>query len=238
MPAKTGSRNGLAYGWALGENNWNVGMDGNLSFIDRFGLHLSFKSFLNTPPGSPAAGDCHVIDAAPTGAWVGKTGQVAVYDDGAWRYGLPRTGWLAYCEADDSLYVFDGVWSIASGGSEVISGTYTPTLTNQTNVASSTAYPCQYMRVGNAVTVSGRISVTPTAAAGTQTVLGMSLPIASDLTAPSHLGGAGAYVTSTAASSTFSGFQADTANDRAAIYFNANVASDQDHFFSFTYQVL
>ncbi len=116
MPAKTGSRNGLAYGWALGENNWNVGMDGNLSFIDRFGLHLSFKSFLNTPPGSPAAGDCYVIDAAPTDAWVGKTGQVAVYDDGAWRYGLPRTGWLAYCEADDSLYVFDGVaWSIASG---------------------------------------------------------------------------------------------------------------------------
>lgn len=117
MPAKTGSRNGLAYGWALGENNWNVGMDGNLSFIDRFGLHLSFKSFLNTPPGSPAAGDCYVIDAVPTGAWVGKTGQVAVYDDGAWRYGLPRTGWLAYCEADDSLYVFDGGWSIASGGS-------------------------------------------------------------------------------------------------------------------------
>lgn len=111
MPAKTGSRNGLSYGWALGENNWNTGMDGNLTFIDRFGVHLSFKSFLNTPPGSPAAGDCHVIDTGPTGAWVGKAGQVAVYDDGAWRYGVPRTGWRAYCEADERLYVYDGGWA-------------------------------------------------------------------------------------------------------------------------------
>ena len=128
MPAKTGSRNGLSYGWALGENNWNVGMDGNLSFIDRFGLHLSFKSFLNTPPASPSSGDCYVVDAAPTGAWVGKTGQVAVYDDGAWRYGLPRTGWLAYCEADDSLYVFDGAWAeVVSGGGGGAVGTLAKT---------------------------------------------------------------------------------------------------------------
>lgn len=111
MPAKTGSRNGLSYGWALGENNWNTGMDGNLTFIDRFGIHLSFKSFLNTPPGSPAAGDCHVIDTVPTGVWVGKAGQVAVYDDGAWRYGVPRTGWRAYCEADERPYVYDGGWA-------------------------------------------------------------------------------------------------------------------------------
>jgi hypothetical protein len=86
-------------------------MDGNLTFIDRFGIHLSFKSFLNTPPGSPAAGDCYVVDTAPTGVWVGKTGQVAVYDDGAWRYGVPRTGWQAYCEADEGRYVFDGAWN-------------------------------------------------------------------------------------------------------------------------------
>lgn len=123
MPAKTGSRNGLKFEWALGENNWNVGMDDNLKFLDRFGVHLSFKSFLNTPPGTPTAGDCYVIDTAPTDAWAGKTGQVAVYDDGAWRYGTPRTGWLAYCEADGEQYVFDGGWSIASsggGGSDVM----------------------------------------------------------------------------------------------------------------------
>lgn len=116
MPAKTGIRNGLAYGWSLGENNWNTGMDGNLTFIDRFGIHLSFKSFLDTPPGSPTAGDCYVVDSAPTGAWVGKVGQVAVYDDGAWRYGVPRTGWQAYCEADEGRYVFDGAWNLLAVG--------------------------------------------------------------------------------------------------------------------------
>src|SRR5688500_4743620 len=34
------------------------------------------------------------------------------------------------------------------------SGTYTPTLTNTTNLDGSTAYECQYLRVGNTVTVS------------------------------------------------------------------------------------
>lgn len=110
MAAKTGSRNGVSYGWALGENNWNTLMDGNLTLIDRFGIHLSFKSFFNTPPGSPAAGDCYVVGSAPTGAWVGRSGQVAVFDDGAWRYGVPRLGWRGYCEADKQGYVFDTVW--------------------------------------------------------------------------------------------------------------------------------
>lgn len=118
MAAKTGSRNALSYGWALGENNWNTGMDNNLTFLDRFGVHLSFKSFLNTPPGSPAAGDCYAIGSAPTGAWAGKAGQVAVYDDAAWRYGIPRKGWQGYCEADQLSYVFDGTWSSSSSSAD------------------------------------------------------------------------------------------------------------------------
>lgn len=148
MPAKTGSRNGLSYGWALGENNWNTGMDGNLTFIDRFGVHLSFKSFLNTPPGSPAAGDCHVIDTVPTGVWVGKAGQVAVYDDGAWRYGVPRTGWRAYCEADEQMYVYDGGWAPTAG-----SGTVTTVSVDSSNgfsgsVANPTTTPAITLSTG------------------------------------------------------------------------------------------
>jgi hypothetical protein len=60
------------------------------------------------------------------------------------------------------------------------SGTYTPTLVNTTNIAASTAYACQWMRVGNVVTVSGRVNIDITTA-NVDTLLNMDLPIASTL---------------------------------------------------------
>jgi hypothetical protein len=60
------------------------------------------------------------------------------------------------------------------GGS---SGTYTPTITNVLNVSSSSIpYTCYYSKVGNIVTVSGIIDITPTAS-GAATSLYLSLPI-------------------------------------------------------------
>jgi hypothetical protein len=83
------------------------------------------------------------------------------------------------------LVYFSGIHNNAdaNGGStqhDLRSGTYTPTLTNGTNVSSSTAYVCQWKRVGNVVTVSGRVDIDPTATGAT--VLGISLPVASALT--------------------------------------------------------
>lgn len=60
----------------------------------------------------------------------------------------------------------------------VSSGRWTPTLTNTTNVAASTAHLCQYIRIGDEVLVSGVVEIDPTSAVAT--VLKMSLPIASD----------------------------------------------------------
>lgn len=91
------------------------------------------------------------------------------------------------------LYAFDGP-STAAGGAATVpafvssagvikildSGVYTPTLTNGANVAASTAFECQWMRIGAIVTVGGRFACDPTAA-NTQTFLGISLPIASNL---------------------------------------------------------
>ncbi|HYD02006.1 MAG TPA: hypothetical protein VEB22_12330 [Phycisphaerales bacterium] len=75
-----------------------------------------------------------------------------------------------------------------STAERVLSGTYTPTLTNSTNVASSTAYPAVYMRVGNVVTVAGACDIDPTAGA-TLTTLQISLPIASNFTASTQCHG-------------------------------------------------
>ena len=83
--------------------------------------------------------------------------------------------------------------TVSGTGGNVFSSTYTPTLTNSTNVAASTTGSCQYMRVGNVVTVSGQVSVDPTAAA-VLTVLLISLPIASTFSSSRSAGGSAASV--------------------------------------------
>jgi hypothetical protein len=94
-----------------------------------------------------------------------------------------------YAATDGILYAKDdaGNTYTASVIGWLLSGTYTPTLTNTTNVAASTAFTCQYMRVGNVVTVSGRVSIDPTSTGNTK--LEMSLPIASNFAAIEQAGG-------------------------------------------------
>lgn len=53
----------------------------------------SVESFeIDTPPGLPAAGTCWVVGAAPTGAWSGEAGAIAMWTDGGWRFVAPRAG--------------------------------------------------------------------------------------------------------------------------------------------------
>jgi hypothetical protein len=80
-----------------------------------------------------------------------------------------------------------GVTTPATTDGNVFSGTYTPSLTNVTNVAASTATICQYMRVGNVITVSGQVSVDPTATGNTE--FRMSLPVASNFASTRQVGG-------------------------------------------------
>jgi hypothetical protein len=67
-------------------------------------------------------------------------------------------------------------------------GTYTPTLSNTTNVAASTAYATGYYRIGQVVCAYGKVDVDPTAT-NTSTVLGVSLPVTSDIAAAQDCGG-------------------------------------------------
>ncbi len=117
----------------------------------------------------------------------------------------------------------------------VASGTYTPTLTNVTNVAASTAYACQWMRVGNVVTVSGQVDIDVTLAASTASELGISLPIASSLTADQQVGG---DAISDSIASLSARIKADVTNDRASVVFKAISLTNDTYSFTFTYLIL
>jgi len=113
------------------------------------------------------------------------------------------------------------------------SGTYTPTLTNTTNVAASTSYQAQYMRIGNTVTVSGRVDVDPTAAG--QVVLGITIPITSNFGAVEDCAGV-AFCTTVAGMG--AALYADTTNDRASLEYIAVDLANRPLYFTFTYQVI
>jgi hypothetical protein len=124
---------------------------------------------------------------------------------------------------------------VLSFGLVLDANTYTPSLTNVTNVTASTAFSCQYTRIGNVVTVSGKVNIDPTAAAATPAELGMSLPIASNFTAEEQCGGT---AVSEIASTYPVRILADAVNNRASFKFLAGTTSNDSYSFTFTYQII
>lgn len=116
----------------------------------------------------------------------------------------------------------------------VSSGTYTPTLTNVANLDASTAYVCQWMRVNNVVTVSGKVDVDCTTTSN-QTQLGISLPIASALASEQQCGGVGAFAT---VSSSPMAIRGDATNDRAEMAWRASNNANTTVHFTFTYLIV
>lgn len=137
----------------------------------------------------------------------------------------------------DLAVVDGGTGSSTAGGARTnlgfADGTYTPTLTNVTNVAASTAYQAQYLRVGATVTVSGRVDVDPTATGACE--LGITIPIASNFGAVEDCAGTGCMV---AIAQESAGILADITNDRVSMQWVATDITNQAMYFTFTYQVI
>lgn len=136
-----------------------------------------------------------------------------------------------------------GATVTASGGltvptsalGNVYPGRYTPTLTNGTNVAASTAYPLSYMRVGNIVFVGGYINIDTTALGSSS--LRMSLPIASNFTSSTDGGGSGSRPVTGGSNDGWVMYSAAATDDMTIDGWSMDTAA-QNMFFTFSYQVL
>lgn len=113
-------------------------------------------------------------------------------------------------------------------------GTYTPTLTNTANVTASTAIQCQWSRVNNIITVSGKVTVQPTLTA-TATQLGISLPVASNFGAQEDCSGTAA---ASGIASQCAAIRGDTTNDRAEMVWISTDITSQPMYFIFQYEVI
>lgn len=136
----------------------------------------------------------------------------------------------------DALRIKDGGVTLAKLEAGLIAhGVYTPTLTNVSNVDSSGAIQCQYMRVGSLVHVSGKISINASGAGGVVAIVGASLPIASDFGATEDC--AGTFV---AGDGSFEvGFiKADAANNRAEFNLISQTGFGTNYYFTFSYRII
>jgi hypothetical protein len=114
--------------------------------------------------------------------------------------------------------------------------TYTPTLTNDTNLDGSTAQLCQFYRIGNLVTVFGGFAADVTAAT-TETVMQMSIPIASNFNSTNQVGGTGASSNQNTVKAIIS-IQADNTNDTAQFRWqNAAGTGNLAYTFQFSYLI-
>lgn len=84
---------------------------------------------VDTPPVSPAVGNCFIIGSAPSGAWSGHPLTLAGYTEGGWRLIAPVDGLTALDKASGEFATFrSGGWEkgqlratkLLVGGNQVV----------------------------------------------------------------------------------------------------------------------
>lgn len=101
MPSRTLPGIGLQAEWALGENGWKAGMDGNLRMLSTF-VNMALNSIVDTLPGAPADGDTHIIASGE------NADKIALRDQGQWILFTPLPGFRGFVKSVGRTYVYDG----------------------------------------------------------------------------------------------------------------------------------
>ncbi|RIK79130.1 MAG: hypothetical protein DCC67_10840 [Planctomycetota bacterium] len=135
-----------------------------------------------------------------------------------------------------ALYV---AWVKVDQNPPVYAGVYTPILTDIENIANFDAYECQYLRVGNTVTVSGQADIEPDDP-NTATRVRISLPVVSNLSSGADCSGTAAGTAYAAIQGIISGqIYGDAANNEATLlFYTPSTAVDLNLRFHFTYQII
>lgn len=121
MALTSGPNTGILEDGAVGEQHY-LELMRQWRWLDFF-LNPNIVSMLATPPGAPVNGQTHIVAASPTGAWVGKTGQIARWTSKltvpAWEYITPKEGFsMVYNVTDKLRYQYNGTtWVVFSSGS-------------------------------------------------------------------------------------------------------------------------
>jgi hypothetical protein len=148
------------------------------------------------------------------------------------------TNGQTYTPAGGPTYTYDSAgtkWTVASIAAPIpiTTGVYVPTHALGSNAAAATMYNTLYTRLSDRVIVSGHADVDPTAGGAVTTSIGISLPVASNLTGTMDLSGV-----MTAPGFTETGtIIGDITNDQALLTFQSATANNHQIAFVFQYKV-
>ena len=73
-------------------------------------LHAAIDGERSAPPTTPTAGAIWLIGPAAQGEWAGRTGQIAGWSEGGWRFIPPRTGMRLYDRQSGAMWFFGTQW--------------------------------------------------------------------------------------------------------------------------------
>jgi hypothetical protein len=100
-----------------------------LALVDA-ALHAAVEGApLDAPPDSPALGQAWLVGAGATGPWSGRSGSIATWTSGGWRFIAPVPGMLAWNRAEGHFLFWTGgswtqgelpVGSLTVGGKKVV----------------------------------------------------------------------------------------------------------------------
>lgn len=145
---------------------------------------------------------------------------------GTWTLTLPTSD-----GSNKDVLQTDGS-GVTSWAPLITEGTYTPTLVNGANVAASTASVTNYARIGNTVTVWGKVTIDATAAA-TPSVMTITLPVASAVGGTNLVAGTGACNDGTPAR-----ILSDNTSDIVSFEFTPVTNTNNIYSFHFSYTVV
>ena len=150
MTALTDPISGLSYGWALGEDNWNTGMDSNLVQLGAT-INISVLDFVASPVVT-TNGTRYIVTTG-SGAFAGKNNKLAARVAGAWVFYTLPEGCIVYDEDTNAHYKFEG-------GSYVLVVDLSSYLTSATAASTyqTTSGMSSYLTTANAATTYTSIS--------------------------------------------------------------------------------
>ena len=72
-------------------------------------IHLVVASRTQAvPPATPGESSAYLVSAGGSGVFAGHSDQLAIFEEGAWSFLLPRTGWQAWVVDEAEHHVWTG----------------------------------------------------------------------------------------------------------------------------------
>ncbi|HEX7781169.1 MAG TPA: DUF2793 domain-containing protein [Sphingobium sp.] len=91
-----------------GQAQEEVAHNESLALLDMLVQAAVESADVAAPPGAPGVGQCWIIDSGASGAWAGKSGMIAGWTTGGWRFAAPVEGMRAWVADRGHAMLFDG----------------------------------------------------------------------------------------------------------------------------------